>query len=210
MKTRSILFSLLLAATAFALFSNCSGNKKEDTAKSHEHRESDSTTHNSGSMATAEASRPLFTVDSSFQGQLAGVFNAYITLKDAFVSSDAHRVKAAAVATMQSLGKTDMKLLSGDAHNDWMNYLGGMEASLKEIEASTDIEVQRMAFSSLSDDLYKSIKAYGLGGTTAYYEFCPMAFNDQGAFWLSKEEKIRNPYFGDKMLTCGVVKEKLN
>jgi Cu(I)/Ag(I) efflux system membrane fusion protein len=102
-----------------------------------------------------------------------------------------------------------MKLLTGAAHNDWMTYLAGMETSLKTIESSTDIEVQREAFSDLSDNLYKSIKAYGLGGATAYYEFCPMAFNNEGGYWLSDSEEIKNPYFGDKMLTCGSVKEKL-
>jgi hypothetical protein len=48
-----------------------------------------------------------------------------------------------------------------------------------------------------------------LGGTTAYYEFCPMAFNNSGAYWLSDNAVIRNPYFGDKMLTCGSVEEEL-
>ena len=209
MKTKSILFPMLFAATAFALFSNCSGNKKEESHAHEAHEQSDSTTAASASSTTAEASKPQFAVDPSFQQQLSGVFDAYIALKDAFVSSDASKVKAETASTKQSLAKADMKLLSGAAHNDWMNYLGSMKASLKEIETSTDIEAQRKAFSSLSENLYKSIKAYGLGGTTAYYEFCPMAFNDQGAFWLSKEEKIRNPYFGDKMLTCGEVKEKL-
>jgi hypothetical protein len=36
-----------------------------------------------------------------------------------------------------------------------------------------------------------------------------MARNNQGGFWLSDDEEIRNPYFGDKMLTCGSVTEKL-
>ncbi|NJN26228.1 MAG: DUF3347 domain-containing protein [Cyclobacteriaceae bacterium] len=36
-----------------------------------------------------------------------------------------------------------------------------------------------------------------------------MAFNDEGAFWLSKEEEIYNPYFGDKMLKCGRMEEKI-
>ncbi|MCZ8216951.1 MAG: DUF3347 domain-containing protein, partial [Cyclobacteriaceae bacterium] len=103
----------------------------------------------------------------------------------------------------------DMKLLTGAAHNDWMNFVSGLNTSLQSIQATDDIEVQREGFSALSDNLYKSIKAYGLGGTNAYYEFCPMAFNNQGAFWLSNDDKIRNPYFGDKMLTCGEVKEKL-
>ena len=89
-----------------------------------------------------------------------------------------------------------------------MTYLNTIESSLKEIQASSDIEAQRKTFSTLSDALYKSVKAFGLAGVTAYYEFCPMAL-DGGAYWLSNEEKIRNPYFGNKMLTCGSVKEKL-
>ena len=30
-----------------------------------------------------------------------------------------------------------------------------------------------------------------------------MAFDNKGAYWLSEEKEIRNPYFGSKMLTCG-------
>ena len=32
----------------------------------------------------------------------------------------------------------------------------------------------------------------------------------QGANWISKEENIINPYFGDMMLTCGSVEEIIN
>jgi len=118
-------------------------------------------------------------------------------------------VKDKAKQADEALAKVDMKLLSGAAHNDWMNYLSPIQTSLKEIQDGGDIEVQRKAFSNLSDNLYKSIKAFGIGGKTAFYDYCPMAFNNEGAYWLSEQEQIRNPYFGDKMLTCGTVKEKL-
>ena len=211
MKTKSILFSVLFAATAFAFLTNCSGNKKEETAmESHDdHSGHDSTQHASESTASAESSEPQFQVDATFQQQLAGVFTSYISLKDAFVSSDANKVKAEASTTNQALSKVDMKLLSGVAHNDWMNFLSPLESSLKEIEATTDIKAQRKAFSTLSDNMYKSIKAFGLGGKEAFYEYCPMAFNNEGAYWISDQQQIRNPYFGEKMLTCGEVKEKL-
>jgi Cu(I)/Ag(I) efflux system membrane fusion protein len=137
------------------------------------------------------------------------VFTSYIELKDAFVASDAGKVKTEAMEAKDAVGKVDMKLLSGAAHNDWMSYLSPIETSLKEIQSSTDLEAQRKSFSTLSDNLYKSIKAFGLGGKQAFYEFCPMAFNNEGGYWLSDQEQIRNPYFGDKMLTCGEVKEKL-
>jgi hypothetical protein len=90
-----------------------------------------------------------------------------------------------------------------------MSYLVPIQESLKEIQGGSDIEAQRKAFSALSDNLYKSVKAFGLGGREAFYEYCPMAFNNEGGYWLSDKEEIRNPYFGDKMLTCGEVKEKL-
>jgi Cu(I)/Ag(I) efflux system membrane fusion protein len=205
MKTKSILFSLLFTATAFAFLTNCSGNKKEESAaESHDEKE-----HASGSETATEASEPQFQVDGKFQEQLAGVFTSYVELKDAFVSSDASKVKGEASETKEALGKVDMKLLSGAAHNDWMSYVAPLETSLKEIESSTDIEAQRKSFSTLSDNMYKSVKAFGLGGKQAFYEYCPMAFNNEGAYWLSDKEQIRNPYFGNKMLTCGEVKEKL-
>lgn len=211
MKMRSMFYSILFSATAFAFLTNCSGNKKDDseTASHDEHAAKDSTEHASGSTATAEPSEPQFQVDAGFQNQLASVFTSYVELKDAFVASDAAKVKDEAKETDEALAKVDMKLLSGAAHNDWMNYLTPIQSSLKEIQGSTDIEAQRKAFSNLSDNLYKSVKAFGLGGKEAFYEYCPMAFNNEGAYWLSEQAQIKNPYFGDKMLTCGEVKEKL-
>jgi Cu(I)/Ag(I) efflux system membrane fusion protein len=148
------------------------------------------------------------TTDPAFQKQLASVFTSYVSLKDAFVASDASKVKDAVSQTLKSLSSVDMKLVKGADHNNWMNYQMTMEKALKEIQTATAIDAQRKSFSILSDALYKSIKTFGLGGLKAYYEFCPMAL-DGGAYWLSTEQKIRNPYFGDKMLTCGSVKETL-
>jgi len=209
MKIRSMFYSLLFSAAAFTLLTNCSGNKKNEHAGHEGHAAHDSTAHASGSMAAEIVAEPQFQVDGGFQAQLAGVFASYIGLKDAFVASDANKVEEETKGTVEALAKVDMKLLSGAAHNDWMNYLTPIQTSLKEIQGSTDIETQRKAFSNLSDNLYKSLKAFGLGGKEAFYDYCPMAFNNEGAYWLSDQPEIKNPYFGDKMLTCGQVKEKL-
>jgi Protein of unknown function (DUF3347) len=205
MKTRRIFLSLFFAATVFTFTANCSGSKKEEAST----EANDDLAENPESDEATEASAPQFQVDENFQQQLGNVFTAYIGLKEAFVSSDAEKVKSEANATSQAVTKVNMKLLSGAAHNDWMAYLAPIESSLKEIAGTSDIEVQRKEFSTLSDNLYKSIKAFGLGGKQAFYEYCPMAFNNEGAYWLSDEEKIRNPYFGDEMLNCGEVREKL-
>ena len=207
MKTRSIFFSMFFAAVSFAFLANCSGEKQDQTTESHEGH--DAGEHAPGPSPAAEASDPQFEVDQKFQDQLSGVFTSYVELKDAFVQSDAKKVQAEASETKDALAKVDMKLVSGAAHNDWMSYLTPIQKSLNEIQSSEDIEAQRKFFSTLSDNLYKSVKAFGLGGKSAFYEYCPMAFNNEGGYWLSDNEQIRNPYFGDKMLNCGEVKEKL-
>jgi len=149
-------------------------------------------------------------VNMDFTMQLNTVFDQYIALKDAFVQGDIENVKQAAQKVQQSLTNVDMKLLSGDAHMQWMDSLGRLDNLLKQIESSNVLEGQRKDFSDFSNEFYKVIKTFGLMGKTVYYQFCPMAFNEKGAFWLSITEEIRNPYFGDQMLTCGDIKEVLN
>ncbi|MBX2917555.1 MAG: DUF3347 domain-containing protein [Cyclobacteriaceae bacterium] len=200
MKTKLSLLSLVyLLAFVFA----CSDKKKE-THDDHAAMEHPTTTE-----IPTEAAAPTFMVDQKFQGQLAKSFNAYVELKDAFVASDGKLVKVKAEETRKALSGIDANLLAGETQNDWMTYLAEIDISLKEIQATEDLEQQRVAFSPLSDNFYKSIKAFGLGGGIAYYEYCPMAFNNEGAYWLSDNSAIRNPYFGDKMLKCGSVQAML-
>ncbi len=207
MKTRSVISSMLFAAASLVMLAGCSGGGKHDhgAESGHDHGHE----HASGSEAAVEAGNPQFQVDAAFQQQLAGLFNSYIELKNALVDSDPAKAQSVATEVKTSLEKVDMALLSGAAHNDWMNWLMPMQKSVSEISQASDIEEQRKSFSGLSDNMYKSIKAFGLGGEEAFYEYCPMAFNNEGAYWLSDNSEIRNPYFGDKMLKCGVVKEKL-
>ena len=198
MNTKSIIRTFIAAAIVFS-YSQC-GGKKEATA----------TGDITAAAESNEASGPQFIVNHTFQEQLAHLFSVYLKVKDACIAADAAKVKEEANNIRAILHNVETKMLSGAALNDWSGYSSSMEIALAEITASADIEIQRTAFSTLSDVFYKTIKAYGLGSATTYYDFCPMAFNNQGAFWLSDVKEIRNPYFGDKMLTCGRVTEELN
>jgi hypothetical protein len=209
MKIKSIALDAFLAISLIIGLTGCGGKNSEEKVTDTLQRQEAEMHEEQPDVTRTEAGKPQFTVDEIFQKQLATVFSAYIDLKDAFVSSEMEKVKKEGQKTIEALANVDMKLVSGPAHNDWMTFKDEMDANLKAISASSDIEKQRENFSKLSGSFYKTIKAFGLGGTTAYYEFCPMAFNDKGAYWLSDESKIRNPYFGDKMLTCGSVEETL-
>ncbi len=144
-----------------------------------------------------------------FQVQLRGVFTASLQLKDALISSDAAKATLSASEIKSALSKVDLALLKDEALMDWMGSLKILNENLERIGSSTDLTIQRQAFSSFSNALYKSLKEFGAGGIMVYYVQCPMANNNAGAYWLSDTKEIRNPYLGNEMLTCGKVKETI-
>jgi Cu(I)/Ag(I) efflux system membrane fusion protein len=161
------------------------------------------------SQQTKEKERPNYEAPQQFKKQLTALLDQYIEMKDAMVASNAGETAAAAKKALQALENTDMTLLKGDAHMFWMENLDTLKSALKTISESNDLGVQRKAFVDFNPILFKKIKAFGLDGKTVYYQFCPMANNDNGAYWLSTEKNIRNPYYGEMMLECGEVRETL-
>lgn len=126
--------------------------------------------------------------------QEASVIEAYMVLKDALVQTDATSAKEAANTLSSALSSKEMEAMLIEAANVIAN--------------SDDVEIQRASFKTVTDGLIASLKANG-SEDGVFVQYCPMAFNDTGASWLSLSEEIRNPYFGDMMLKCGKVEEKL-
>ena len=52
--------------------------------------------------------------------------------------------------------------------------------------------------------MINSVQLFGVN-EKVYIEFCPMVDGNKGAYWLSLEKEIRNPYYGESMLKCGEV-----
>ncbi|WP_339740453.1 efflux RND transporter periplasmic adaptor subunit [uncultured Sunxiuqinia sp.] len=164
-----------------------------------------------GTETAAEKHSPVEPVqtDPAFRQQLTNVYEEYLGMKDAFIASEAHQVMVAAQEVEKSLKNVDMGLLKGDAHVAWMEQLKTLESTISRISKSMDIEEQRTEFAQFNLSFYKSLKMFGLKDKTTYYQYCPMANRDKGAYWFSETEEIRNPYFGDEMLGCGETRETL-
>ena len=146
------------------------------------------------------------TVSEKFQEQLKVVYNDYINLKDALVKEDSKNTSVNATSLLNNLSKVDMKLLTdNNAHTQWMSLEKEIQSSVTSISKTSDIKGQRDHFKHLSSHLINAVLLFGVK-EKVYVEFCPMADNNNGAYWLSKEEKVINPYFGEAMLTCGEVK----
>ncbi|MGB3852705.1 MAG: DUF3347 domain-containing protein [Tunicatimonas sp.] len=129
------------------------------------------------------------------QKTASDVVVGYLALKNALVASDAEGAKARAVDLLGIVDATRMP---------------NVQQRVKEMAASTDLEVQRTYFDSLSVALYEQVKQQATVQQTLYKQYCPMAFNDRGAFWLSANREIENPYFGDKMMKCGRIEEEIS
>jgi hypothetical protein len=83
-----------------------------------------------------------------------------------------------------------------------------MLAAVTAMENAPDLKELRTAFYPLSTLMIDYAKTTSLKNDL-YIMHCPMAFNDTGADWLQNSEKLYNPYFGSRMLTCGSTKSKI-
>ena len=145
-------------------------------------------------------------VSAIAKSQLGNLVVSYLIMKDAFVATDENEVVKQAEKTLSSLNEIDMKQFNGDAHMAWMELQKPIEDNLLGIINMKGIEMKRSHFSVVSNKLTKAIEMFGIDTQhPVYLEFCPMAFNDAGAYWVSDNKEIRNPYFGDVMLKCGKV-----
>jgi len=147
------------------------------------------------------------TIDTEFKKQLTEAYKAYLSMKDALVASEADGAQDAAKETLSRMKEVNMNLLEGDAHMLWMDLSKSLKSELKAIANSGDLGKQRKAFVAFNETFYKAVNSFGLTGVKSYYQYCPMANNDLGAYWFSDEEAIRNPYYGEMMLKCGEVRE---
>ena len=146
-------------------------------------------------------------VSTIFQNQLEEVYDTYIKLKDELVKDNANNAIIASKEILENLSKVDMKQLTDKtAHNHWMSIEKEIKASANSISNSSDIEVQRGHFKHLSSHLMSAVKLFGIN-KKIFVKFCPMADNNKGAYWLSTEKKVINPYYGEAMITCGDVKQ---
>ncbi|MCF3107563.1 DUF3347 domain-containing protein [Niabella sp. CC-SYL272] len=152
---------------------------------------------------------PSATAAPQTASQLKAVFDSYFLLKDALVKTDATAAATNAAALAASVKAVEMNKLSAKEHTAWMNVFNNLAAHAGSISKSKDMAKQREVFAALSTNIYELAKA-SKQDVPVYYQHCPMYNNGKGANWLSKENTVKNPYYGSQMLTCGSTVETLN
>jgi Cu(I)/Ag(I) efflux system membrane fusion protein len=164
----------------------------------------------SGKTSMMSERAESFEISAQAKEELNPLYSQYFKLKDALTEDDFQSAKVKAKELKTVFGKIDMKAFKDESHEEWMDYHGKMQKILEHIHHHDNIEDLRKNFIALSDWMIQLTETFQPISETLYLQHCPMADNDKGADWLSKEEPIINPYFGASMLSCGEVKKKFN
>jgi hypothetical protein len=183
-KMKQVIAASLVMAI-FSIFACGVGNEKIDNDKMN------GGDHDSSIMHDSSAQTGVKLKDD----KLNAVYPHYLNLTKALVNGDAAEARVASVAI-----ETGAKYVSEGVT---------LEKSAAKITAAQDIKEQRREYSDLSNEFLALVKKSGLNSGEIYVDFCPMAMNNKGAYWLSANKSIKNPYFGERMLTCGEVKETI-
>lgn len=170
------------------------------------------TGHQHGETAPApgnKTSNQKVKVNEKFRKQLMDLLDPYLRFKDALVQTDPSVAKKEAKSLATAFAKVDMSLLGHESHTVWMPLHNNLKKAIDTASSSNDVEVQRTSFSTITNAYFEAINTFGLSGLDAYYQYCPMAFDNKGGYWISKDEDIKNPYFGSKMMRCGETKQEI-
>ncbi|MEO8582719.1 MAG: DUF3347 domain-containing protein [Flavitalea sp.] len=151
---------------------------------------------------------------SSFNESFRWMLTTYFALKDAFITGDTTKVNSAAISLVTSADSLKVNELKGDTSGTITetakSFATSISASSQAIINEKDIEAKRSEFNVITDALWSLTRTVKYDGQKIYYQYCPMALNNRGGYWLSDVREIKNPYFGSKMPTCGETADSLD
>lgn len=120
-----------------------------------------------------------------------------------------HYLALTAAITEEKVAEAKIVSSNIEAGAAELNSNRALKKYATQIITAKDIEQQRSAYARLSDEFIALVKKAGVKNGELYRNHCPMAFDGKGASWLSPSKEIRNPYYGEEMLTCGSVEETI-
>ncbi|EFK34002.1 Protein of uncharacterised function (DUF3347) [Chryseobacterium gleum] len=217
---KNIFFSIALATVAIiSLSCNQSSNKSNDqqandsTTISETQDLSSATQNDTDSTmalidATAKKTEQQEVKEVSQNFSIAPIVKDYLVLKNALVADNDRAAANAGKQLFANLNKVDLKTIPANKHKEFMDIFENAKENAEHIgDNAGKIDHQREHLASLSKDVSDLIALFG---TTQklYQDYCPMYNDGKGAVWISEAKAIKNPYYGNQMLTCGSVKKE--
>jgi len=148
-------------------------------------------------LIMAVFSQLSFAQDKLNQPQ-ALLLTAYYDIKNALIAGNGETAAAKAEIFLKTANSIDYKVISEGNINILVKDAGA-------ISITKYLKKQREIFANLSNNMAEVAKVTKLSDQPIYKQYCPM----KKANWLSNEKAIKNPYYGNSMLTCGNVEETI-
>jgi len=158
-----------------------------------------------------ETASGISNYSDTFNRAFKASLTAYYDLKDAFIEENINKVDTAAVLLSKTISAIPFNEIGIDSVKSAAGILSeSLQAELIGLKGETLLEEKRKAFQLLTEQMTALIKKVQYNKEIIYYQFCPMAMDDNGAAWLSASSEIKNPYLPTTMLECGRVKDTIN
>jgi len=140
--------------------------------------------------------------------ELIPVYQAYINIQKSLASDNLNTAKTSYNQLSDAVKEVDMSLFNGESDKQWMSFYDSILNISGTINKSSNIEKIRNLFEETSNIIIDLHKYFGHSDSIDFYlTFCPMAFKNKGAYWIQTDSVVNNPYYGEKMLRCGEIKE---
>jgi len=148
-------------------------------------------------------------VDPTVKAGINNLLTNYFQMIHSLANDNESGAKESAKNLANNLHGFDTSKLPQDQKAFYDQHESSISRSLDDIARSTTLNDIREAAASVSDELYQLTKTFHGNTADVYYNYCPMARDNAGAYWLSDVSEIQNPYMGQSMPGCGSTKEVL-
>ena len=138
------------------------------------------------------------------------IINDYISLKNSLVKDNGDSARNSSKILFYDLQEFKVDELTAVQKKVWNQFAEKISYDAEHIKGTSELEHQREHFVTLSANMFKLLKGLSMNSIKLYHQFCPMANDGKGAYWLSEKEEISNPYMGKKMPKCGSTKDSLD
>lgn len=162
------------------------------------------------------ANREIIVLKNTYQADSVGVeqlqqlAQSYLLLKNALTEDNVEKTDQAIVEMSKKVRNVNAVSFGQEEQKAWKQHASLYTDKLAEMKHTSSLQEKRSYFSHISEIFYCTVKSFELKQNQKLYAIhCPMAFDKKGAYWIAENKAIKNPYFGNKMLKCGEVKEEL-
>jgi len=136
---------------------------------------------------------------------LQDILRQYLDLKNQLVESNAANAQKSAIVLNGKIENLSAQTLSEKEAKAFGSLKETLNKQAKDLSTQSDLVKQRVTFAGLSQSMIDLFKMVSVKESSLYVDYCPM----KKAYWLSTEKTIRNPYYGNAMLSCGSIKETI-